>query len=178
MRDLSRRIGRECPQGFTGHQILGAYRQDERLDEYQRGIHETYLYHVMKRLALEGLIIKVGRGKYMLSEMVEGAHEAPNGIVVATEAGYKIVPMTKEERVREEIRRYLSRRANKTAHRANIADYLASHSGPLSNDKNPLKALSTYVIRWPEFVTDGEGNYTYVEGEKSESAGMAPPIQS
>jgi hypothetical protein len=171
MREIAVRLGRESPEGFSAKQVLEAFQADERIDSRLRDVSEGYAYHVMTRFVTERLITKVERGKYVLIETVAGAAEDPTGVLVASEDGFKMVPMTKEERVREETRRYLSKRANKTAHRASIADYLASHSGPLSNVRSPLKIWAVYVTKWPEFTTDGQGNYTLVDSPKSESAG-------
>jgi hypothetical protein len=176
MREIVLRLGREGSEGFSVRQVLQDFRNDENL----RQIHETYVYHVMKRFLNERLIVKVenARGKYVLAETVVGAPETPSAMVVASQDGFKIVPMTKEERIRQLTRQYLSRRRNKTAHRANIAEFLASDNGPLSEDKSPIKAFAVYVVRWPEFVSDGAGNYTLVEPEKTDRRGDAPPIES
>jgi hypothetical protein len=112
MRDIATRIGRESPDAFSARQVMEAFRSDDRLDERLKNVNEGYIYHVMKRLCVERLIAKVGR-KYVLLEKVQGAEQDPTGMVMASKEGFKIVPMTKEERIREETRRYLSRRPNK-----------------------------------------------------------------
>jgi hypothetical protein len=174
MREIAIRLGRESTEGFSAQQVLEAFQRDNRIDPQLRNIQDGYLYHVMKRFITEGLTVKVSRNKYVLTEQVEGAADSPGGMVVASKDGFKMVPMTKEERVREETKRYLSRRPNRTAHRATIADYLASHNGPLREDRNAIKVLSQYIVRWPEFVTDGEGNYTYVDAEETNRRGDVP----
>jgi hypothetical protein len=174
MREIAMRLGRGSSEGFSAQQVLDTFQRDDRIDPQLKKIQEGYLYHVMKRFITEGLIVKISRNKYVLMEQVEGAADIRSGVVVASKDGFKMVPMTKEERVREEAGRYLSRRPNRTAHRANIADYLASNNGPLSEDRSPIKAFSMYAVRWPEFVTDGEGNYTYVDSEKTNRRGDVP----
>jgi len=177
MREIAVRIGRENPTGFSAQQIMKAFRRDDRIDDRSKDIRDGYLYNVMKRLSTERLITKLGRNRWILREFVADADEIPDGVVVPAKDGFKMVPMTKEDRVRELTKQYLSSRPNKTAHRATIAEYLASNEGPLSHDRTPVKALSVYIARWPEFKTDGAGNYTFVEAEKVNRRDDGPPMK-
>jgi hypothetical protein len=69
--------------------------------------------------------------------------------------GYKLVPLTKEEKVRSETERYLKQHQYR-AHRSAIAAHLVE-VGLLANDKAPTESLSVYLTRWPEFKSQGRG---------------------
>ena len=162
-RRITLRIGRESPQGFTSQQVFRAFKDDPQVDPRVKEVNEGYLYHVMRRFAAERLIVRISARGYTLAELVEGAGPGQEGTVVETEDGYKMVPMTKEELIRQGVTKYLLARPNKTAHRAAIADWLCAPGRPFAENKRPVHALSTYLARWPQFVADGDGNYTLKE---------------
>lgn len=69
--------------------------------------------------------------------------------------GYKLVPLTKEEKLRIAAAKYL-RQHQYRAHRKDIAAHLVS-IGLLVNDAKPVDSLSVYLTRWPEFQSQGRG---------------------
>lgn len=160
MREIVVGIGKQNPDGFTTKQVFDAIKQDERFGPALRETSDGYRHALMKRFCVERLIVRITFGKYILFENLGNAEMIDEGAVMYTDEGYKVVPMTKAERIRRGIKSYLMYRPAKTSHRTQIAQNLAE-SGVLADDKNLLETLAQYLIRWPEFVSDGKGNYTY-----------------
>jgi hypothetical protein len=160
MREIVVELGRKNPKGFTTKQVFDTGRNDERFSSALKHASDGYRHALMKRFVEERLIVRVDFGKYVLLENLGNAEMINEGAVMYTDEGYKVVPMTKAERVRHEIKKFLMFRPGKTSHRLQIAEKLAE-LGVLDGDKNLLPTLAQYLIKWPEFVSDGKGNYTY-----------------
>jgi hypothetical protein len=142
--DIALRLARR--DGYLeSWEVWDAMQADPNVDPHIKGMDRNYVYVVMRRLADQGLLVKDGN-RYVLAESVNRTEDAaPNGPAVA---GFKLVPLTKEERIKEEAKKYLARRPNKTAHRAQIAAFLVER-GIMGQEKNPIKALAVYFVRWP-----------------------------
>jgi DNA-binding PadR family transcriptional regulator len=169
MREIALRLAAEREtDGFEAKEIYRQVQEDPTIPDRIRAMNQNYIYTVLKRLQGDKLIAKVG-SRYLAYANVPPVTDNKSGPATpeGTEiAGYKLVPMTKEERIREESRKYLMKRANKTAHRAQIADHMVG-IGVMGTEKATIKSLAVYYARWEEFVANGDGTYTLKEPEKT-----------
>lgn len=157
MRQLALRMMRSRPDGFKSGEFINEFTTDATMPSDHRSVHRTYIYACLKRMVVEGLLDRVGDRFFSPGTSSKPAEPAVDlGPAIP---GYKLVPLTKEERVRSEIRRYLRFRKGLTAHRAHIADQL-TQLGVVGTEKNAISTVTNYMTRWPEFISDGEGNYT------------------
>jgi hypothetical protein len=170
MSDIALKLAAEHPEGFEARQIWRAIENDASVSPKVKSVNWNYVYTVLKRLVGERVLARVQGAKYVLYERV--ADLAGSGPITADQtpdgkfAGFKVVPMSKEERIRIEAANYLRRRANRTAHRAQIAEHLIAND-IMGREKSSIKTLAVYFARWSEFVADGEGNYQLREAEKT-----------
>lgn len=145
--------------------VWDVVQNDANVSSHIKAMDRNYVYVVMRRLVDSGMLVKSG-AKYVPSEHIAGHVESAAPTGASPVAGYKLVPMTKEERIREEVTSYLARRPNKTAHRAAIADFLVQR-GVMGSEKHTIKNLSVYLTRWPEFKASGDGHYTLTPSAKT-----------
>jgi hypothetical protein len=78
----------------------------------------------------------------------------PSPPMVTLPPGHKVVPMTKEERVRVEVTEFLKAHGNR-AHRKELASKMVDLEF-LAED-TAVDNLSVYLSRWEEFESDGRG---------------------
>lgn len=156
MRSLAYRMGEQRPEGFSASDFMEVFATDENIPAEHRGVHRTYFYSALKRLRIEGVLDRRFDRYYGAGKAPPEERPSPGGPAIP---GYKLVPLTKEERVRHEIRHYLKHRKDNTAHRAQIADQLVQ-IGVFENMKNIVQTVSVYLSKWPEFAADGSGNIT------------------
>ncbi len=156
LRQHALRIGRDKPEGFDPQDVWLAFVGDYSIPEEIKKVGADYIYIAMKRMRADGVLDKRGK-KYVLPN----SDPHPTGVGVAP--GFKVVPMTKEERIKEETARYLGKRKYRKAHRTQILEHLMN-VGIMGTEKKSLGALTIYLSRWPEFQSDGDGNYVHVTG--------------
>lgn len=170
IRDVAMKLAKEQPEGFKAGVIWRVIKADPAVSQRVKDTNSNYVYTVLKRLVADKVLARVGTAKYVLYERV--AHLSGAGPIVVDQtlegefAGFKVVPMSKEERIRKEAAKYLHRRPNHTAHRTQIVDHLITHE-IMGGEKSSVKTLSVYFARWPEFVSVGDGNYQLQEPEKT-----------
>jgi hypothetical protein len=81
--------------------------------------------------------------------------------------GLKLVPMTKKDRMRAEIRRFLETMRDRRVHRDVVVDHLIS-KGIMGTETDPHTAISVYLAKWrDEFATDGKGTVILLDKPKS-----------
>jgi len=163
MRETALRLAKERVDGFLPQEVMVSIQADESTRDRVEGVHENYIYKVLKRLRSENLLDKNGH-RYVAPSHNAGSPLFAAG--VSMNDAFKMVPKTKEDRVREEATRYLLNRKNYSAHRAQIADHLTV-LGVMGTEKQTISSLSVYLARWSEFVADGHGNYTLIPAKKT-----------
>jgi len=171
MRDLAARMLTQDPRGFSVSEFATAYANDESIPAEERTCHRTYIYRCLKRLRDENILDVTAEGFHIRANPSGAPQDATTSgpspeaeaerinVNIAPIDGYKLVPLSKEEKVREECRRYLSHRKANTAHRTQIADRLVE-IGLLGTEKSVVGTIAVYMAKWPEFSADGSGNYT------------------
>lgn len=162
MSEIALGLAEKFPQGFEARDVTSTLREDETVSDRIKDGARGYVYIVLRRLVSEGTLAKSGL-KYFLPENAPKDEVAPEEIA---DPEFKIVRKTKEEKIREAIRYYLGRRPNRTAHRAQLAEHLVS-LGIMGSEQSPIRALSVYLVRWPEFQPVGEGQYQYTPPGKT-----------
>ncbi len=158
MREVATRIAAEHPEGFSASDFIDLFKADESVPLEHRKVHRTYFYTALKRICVDGLLSRRFDRYYAPGKAPPESVPAAALSTTPIE-GYKLVPLTKQERVREELRRYLKHRKGRTSHRAQLADQLVQ-LGVLGTEKNIVQTVSVYLAKWPEFVADGNGNIT------------------
>ena len=79
--------------------------------------------------------------------------------------GYKMVPKTKEELVRDETLKFLKWIRNSIVHRTEVARHLVDLK-ILDGVKDPVNSLSAYLTKWPDlFKSDGRGHIVLLEAK-------------
>jgi hypothetical protein len=76
--------------------------------------------------------------------------------------GYKIVPLTKEEKMRQEVTKFLTGKTE--VHRSEIHGHLIKEG--IMKEGESISALAVYLGRWPEFQSDGRGNFALYESAR------------
>ena len=79
---------------------------------------------------------------------------APTEGAAGVPDGYKLVPLTKEERARYEARDFLRQNENRV-HRRKLMDHLV-RKGIMREDQS-IEVISVYLTKWDEFESDGKG---------------------
>lgn len=156
------RVGLRFADGFEPKEIVCLLRNDKSLPP----THKNFPYTVLKRLIVEKILRKDGP-KYVLTPkgIEEAKSKAPRDKpeVASSNAGYKVVPLNKQERVRFEARNFLEKHNGGPVHRSAIAAHLV-RLGVLG-DKDAISRTGQYLCQWrEEFVPDGRGNVTLRRG--------------
>ena len=134
---------------------------------------EAEITRLKAELASDSRYRLLVRTEELLAEHRGGKSPGTGGIP----EGYKLVPLSKEEKIRVEATKFLKDRHYR-AHRTDIAQRLVD-LGIMDPEKNPVQNLSVYFARWSEFESQGKGWYALkmtTDAKKENRAQEGDPV--